>query len=300
MIRKLKEQKFVWMWGSLLALLLLAAAFPQFLASHDPELVDLGNKLQGASRAYPLGTDHMGRCVLCRLLYGAHTSLFVAGATVLITAFTGTVIGMVSGYYGGIADTLLMRLTDVFLGFYVFNAFLQFVIGYIGHTTGAQIEADIRQELFEHIQELSFSFFDRNKVGELMAHMRSDLYELTELAHHGPEDLKICMLISAGSLWGMIRLNWKLSLGVAVLLPVTVIFIVFREHKMLQTVNVMKEELANVRGELESEIAGIRVTKAFGNEKFENMRFGKRMTGFVTQRKSITENLQFIIQERIF
>lgn len=69
---------------------------------------------------------------------------------------------------------------------------------------------------------------------------------------------------------------------------------------MLQTVNVMKEELANVRGELESEIAGIRVTKAFGNEKFENMRFGKRMTGFVTQRKSITENLQFIIQERIF
>lgn len=189
MIRKLKEQKFVWMWGSLLALLLLAAAFPQFLASHDPELADLGNKLQGASRAYPLGTDHMGRCVLCRLLYGAHTSLFVAGATVLITAFTGTVIGMVSGYYGGIADTLLMRLTDVFLGFYVFNAFLQFVIGYIGHTTGAQIEADIRQELFEHIQELSFSFFDRNKVGELMAHMRSDLYELTELAHHGPEDL---------------------------------------------------------------------------------------------------------------
>lgn len=127
MIRKLKEQKFVWMWGSLLALLLLAAAFPQFLASHDPELADLGNKLQGASRAYPLGTDHMGRCVLCRLLYGAHTSLFVAGATVLITAFTGTVIGMISGYYGGIADTLLMRLTDVFLGFPSFLFTLAFV-----------------------------------------------------------------------------------------------------------------------------------------------------------------------------
>lgn len=127
MIKKLKERKFVWLWGTLLCLLLLAAAFPQVLASHDPEQADLTGKLQAASRIYPLGTDHMGRCILCRLLYGAHTSLFVAGAVVLITACFGTVIGMVSGYYGGILDTVLMRMTDVFLGFPSFLFTLAFV-----------------------------------------------------------------------------------------------------------------------------------------------------------------------------
>ena len=156
---------------------------------------------------------------------------------------------------------------------YCVNRLLLYVIGYVGHTTGAQIEADMRQELFEHLQEQSFSFFDRNRVGALMAHMTTDLYEVTELAHHGPEDLLICIMTGVGAMVCMVRLNWRLSLGVALLFPAALCYIGIREYRTLRIVGQMKEELAQVSSELETGISGVRVTAAFGNEAFEKERF---------------------------
>ena len=117
MIKKLKKKKFVIFWGGLLVILLLVAGFPDIFASHDPEKANLSLKFLKPCKDMPLGADHMGRCIFCRILYGARTSLFVAGTVVLCTAFIGTLIGMCSGYYGGKIDAILMRIVDVFLGF---------------------------------------------------------------------------------------------------------------------------------------------------------------------------------------
>lgn len=127
MIKKIKNKKSVFVWGFLLLVLMVIALFPGIFASHDPEAADLAAKFLGNSREYPLGTDHMGRCILCRLIYGARTSLFVTGAVIILTACTGTLTGMFSGYYGGRVDTVLMRIVDVFLGFPSFLFTLAFV-----------------------------------------------------------------------------------------------------------------------------------------------------------------------------
>lgn len=127
MIKKLKNKKFVVIWGILLCGLLLAALFPGVFASHNPEKANLASKFLPAGGEYLLGTDHMGRCIICRLIYGARTSLFVAGAVVVLTALAGTTVGMFGGYYGGKVDTILMRIVDVFLGFPSFLFTLAFV-----------------------------------------------------------------------------------------------------------------------------------------------------------------------------
>lgn len=127
MIKKLEKKKFVIFWGSLLVILLLVAGFPDIFASHNPEKANLSLKFLKPCKEMPLGADHMGRCILCRILYGARTSLFVAGAVVFCTAFMGTLVGMFSGYYGGKTDAILMRIVDVFLGFPSFLFTLAFV-----------------------------------------------------------------------------------------------------------------------------------------------------------------------------
>lgn len=169
---------------------------------------------------------------------------------------------------------------------YCLNAVFLYLIGFIGHTTGAQIEADIRQELFEHIQKLSFGFYDKNRVGSLMARLTSDLYEMTELAHHGPEDFLICVLTAVGSLVCMICLNWKLALGILFILPLTAVFVWWRERITIHTVDEMKERMGNISSELETGISGIRTTKAFGNERFERERFRTSNSKFRVAKKS--------------
>lgn len=127
MIKRLKNKKAVAFWGGLLAAMFLIALFPWIFASHNPEQANLSAIFLSPCKEFPLGTDQMGRCVICRLIYGARTSLFVSGAVVLMTAFLGTMIGMFSGFYGGKVDTVLMRIVDVFLGFPSFLFTLAFV-----------------------------------------------------------------------------------------------------------------------------------------------------------------------------
>lgn len=186
---------------------------------------------------------------------------------------------------GKMTDLFVILIITVFIA-YCLNAGFLYLIGFVGHTTGAQIEADIRQELFEHIQKLSFGFYDKNRVGSLMARLTSDLYEMTELAHHGPEDFLICLLTAAGSLACMVYLNWKLASGILFILPLAAVFVWWREHITIHTVDEMKERMGNISSELETGISGIRTTKAFGNEKFERERFRKSNSKFRVAKKS--------------
>ena len=120
----------------------------------------------------------------------------------------------------------------VMMAAFIVRALLYYVISYWGHTFGILVEADIRRDLFTHVQELDVSFFDHNRTGQLMSRLTSDLFEITELAHHGPEDLLISTLTIVGALAILFSIEWRLALVVACILPVFIAVIMSRRSKM--------------------------------------------------------------------
>ncbi len=157
--------------------------------------------------------------------------------------------------------------------FYVLRAGLNFIVCYFGHTFGIRVEADIRADLFAHMQKLSFDFYDRNRTGQLMSRLTSDLFELTELAHHGPEDLLTSTLTIIGALAVMGTLQWKLALVVGLMIPVFLIAIWTMRRSMGKASREVKVKTGHINTEIESSLSGIRTAKAFANEQVENDRF---------------------------
>lgn len=156
---------------------------------------------------------------------------------------------------------------------YVLRSLLNYIVAYYGHTFGIRVEADIRQDLFRHMQEMSFDFYDENRTGQLMSRLTSDLFELTELAHHGPEDLLTSCLTIVGALVVMGSICWQLALVVAVLIPIFVVVVMSMRRSMSRASKATKQKTAHINTEIESSLSGIRTAKAFGNEAVENARF---------------------------
>ena len=156
---------------------------------------------------------------------------------------------------------------------YLLRSLLNYIVGYLGHTFGIRVEADIRQDLFRHMQKLSFDFYDRNRTGQLMSRLTSDLFELTELAHHGPEDLLTSVLTIIGALVVMVSIRWELAVVVALMIPVFLIVVMAMRRSMGKASAVRKEKTAHINAEIESSLSGIRTAKAFANEQVENDRF---------------------------
>ena len=159
------------------------------------------------------------------------------------------------------------------VGCYLLRSLLNYIVGYLGHTFGIRVEADIRQDLFRHMQKLSFDFYDRNRTGQLMSRLTSDLFELTELAHHGPEDLLTSVLTIIGALVVMVSIRWELAVVVALMIPVFLIVVMAMRRSMGKASAVRKEKTAHINAEIESSLSGIRTAKAFANEQVENDRF---------------------------
>ena len=156
---------------------------------------------------------------------------------------------------------------------YVFRSCLNFIVAYYGHTFGIRVEADIRKDLFAHMQELSFDFYDQNRTGKLMARLTSDLFELTELAHHGPEDLLTSTLTIIGALAVMGSIRWQLAVVVALMIPIFLIVVMSMRRSMGRASRAAKEKTAHINQEIESSLSGFRTAKAFANEAAENARF---------------------------
>ena len=156
---------------------------------------------------------------------------------------------------------------------YVLRSFLNFIVAYFGHTFGIRVEADIRKDLFSHMQDLSFDFYDRNRTGKLMARLTSDLFELTELAHHGPEDLLTSVLTICGALAVMASIRWQLALVVAMMIPVFLVVVMALRGRMGRASAVAKEKTGHINQEIESSLSGVRTAKAFANEDMERGRF---------------------------
>ena len=156
---------------------------------------------------------------------------------------------------------------------YGLRAGMNYVVTYWGHMMGVRIEADIRRDLFYHMQDLSFSFYDKNRTGQLMSRATNDLFEITELSHHGPEDLFISVVTLGGAFVLMCTIQWKLALIVFAVVPVFVLFTIFQRRKMVRASLQVKQNMAGINGQLESAISGMRTAKAFANEEQEGEKF---------------------------
>ena len=208
-----------------------------------------------------------------------HMGLFILD---MACALTASVIDLVFPYVSRLSMTELLpnRLFETFFvvmaimfAAYVVKGVMYYLITVLGHRMGVYIEADMRHAVFNHMQRLSFSFFDHNRTGVLMSRITSDLFEITELSHHGPEDIVISVLTIIGSMIVMFTIQWKLALVLAVTLPILIAFTLSRRVNMKRANIEVKRQTAEINASIESGISGIRTAKAFANEKTEDDKF---------------------------
>jgi len=167
---------------------------------------------------------------------------------------------------------------------YVLRTGLNYLVCYLGHTFGIRVEADIRADLFRHMQTLSHDFYDQNRTGHLMNRLTADLFELTELAHHGPEDLFTSALTIVGALAVMTAIQWKLALVLGLTIPLFLVVVLVLRRSMSRASLVRKEKTGHINAEIESSLSGFRTARAFGNEEMENARFTAANEIFKTSR----------------
>lgn len=169
--------------------------------------------------------------------------------------------------------TLFFTVMALMVAAYLVKAGLYYIITVLGHRMGVLIEADMRRDVFNHMQDLSCSFYDKNRTGVLMSRITSDLFEITELAHHGPENILICTLTIVGALAVMFTIEWRLALTLAVVLPLCLWFTLSQRVRMKKANIEVKKKTADIYAAIESSISGIRTAKAFANEEQELNKF---------------------------
>ena len=156
---------------------------------------------------------------------------------------------------------------------YVIRSVLQYVVCYWGHTFGVLVEADIRRDLFSHLQTLSFGFYDKNRTGHLMSRMTAELFDITELAHHGPEDIFISGVTVIGAIAVLFTVQWRLALVLLIIIPISLAIVTLNRRAMSRTSKKVKQTTAGINADIESSISGMRTAKAFSNESAENEKF---------------------------
>ena len=176
---------------------------------------------------------------------------------------------------------------------YVLKGVFYFIVTYWGHLLGVRMEADIRRDLFAHMQDLSFSFYDKNRTGQLMSRVTGDLFEITELAHHGPEDLFISSVTILGAFGIMLTIQWQLALVVFAVIPIFIIFTALTRKKMMKASIEVKAKLAGINGEVESSISGMRTAKAFANEDAESAKFNAANDQFRGAKRGYYKTMAF-------
>jgi ATP-binding cassette subfamily B protein len=168
---------------------------------------------------------------------------------------------------------------------YVLRSVMHYIICYWGHTFGILVEADIRRDLFRHMQELSFGYFDHNRTGQLMSRLTADLFDITELAHHGPEDLFISGVTIIGSLCILFTIQWQLALVIALIIPVFLVVVWRCRRSMSEASAKVKQRTAVINADIESGLSGIKTAKAFANEAAELRKFDSSNDSFKTSKR---------------
>lgn len=210
---------------------------------------------------------------------GAATTLVIP---LIVRYITGTVVYMPKE---DILNTILM-LGGVMAALVTVQCFSNYFIGNYGHVMGAKIEFNMRKEIFEHYQKLSFSFYDNQKVGQLMSRITNDLFEITELLHHGPEDVVISFIKFIGTLVILSLVNVRLAVAAFVLIPVMFVYAYVLNKKMKRAFKRNREKVADINARIEDNLSGIRVVKSFANEDVEQEKFMVGNQGFLDSKKN--------------
>ncbi|HAA9660125.1 multidrug ABC transporter ATP-binding protein [Listeria monocytogenes] len=168
---------------------------------------------------------------------------------------------------------LIITAALALLFFYILNTFMQYIVTYFGHMLGLNIETDMRRDLFSHLQKQPFGFYDNQKTGKLMSRMTTDLFEIGEVAHHGPEDIFISIMSLFGAFFLMLNINVKLAISTFILVPILTVLIVYFNKRMTKVTTGIFKDLGNFNAGVENAISGVRVVQAFANEPHEKARF---------------------------
>ncbi|MBD2872437.1 ABC transporter ATP-binding protein [Paenibacillus arenilitoris] len=168
---------------------------------------------------------------------------------------------------------LILTACAVLLVIYVINTFLQFIVTYWGHMLGINIETDMRKKLFDHVQKLSFRFFDNTKTGHLISRLTNDLFEIGEVAHHGPEDMFIAAMTLVGAFGIMAYINLELAVLTFIIVPIIIWLVLYFNGRMTKAVDTLFSHMANFNARVEDTVGGIRVVQAFSNENHERKLF---------------------------
>ncbi len=223
--------------------------------------------------------------------YKPYMGLFILDLfCALIIAVVDLVYPLISKYsLEELLPTQQFRAFYVFMGIimgaYLLKGFLQYVVAYWGHLLGVYMETDMRRDLFGHLQKLSFRFYDKHRTGKLMSRVVSDLFEVVELAHHGPEDLFISIVTLIGSVIILFSIRWELALVISLLVPLLIGFTILRRKHMGEASRQVKEKIAIINSDIESAISGVRTAKAFANEDYEMRRFQAGSDAYRTARR---------------
>ena len=237
--------------------------------------------------------------------YKPYTGLFfsvmfcafvVAGITLLFPLLTRYITKTV--LEGGVPNALdeIYRVGALMILLIVIHTVCNFYVDYRGHAMGAMMESDMRRELFDHYQNLSFRFYDEQRTGQLMSRITNDLFSLAEFYHHAPEDYLIYTVKFVGAFLVLININAQLTLAVFLFLPALAIFSLYFTKKLNVAFKHSKERIGDVNAQVEDTLAGIRVVKSFVNEKVERKKFAYENQRFLESRKSIYKSESVIWQ----
>lgn len=180
---------------------------------------------------------------------------------------------------------LLLRWSIFMVFLFILRYISSYVVAYWGHLLGVRIEHDMRRDVFTHLQTLSFSYYDNTKTGHIMSRIVNDLRDITELAHHGPEDLFISLVMLVGSFGILITIEWRLTLIIFSFIPIMTFFAISKRQKMAQSFRNVRVEIADVNAQLENSISGARVAKSFTNEDYEIEKFNEGNFRFANERR---------------
>ncbi|EAH0119270.1 ABC transporter ATP-binding protein [Listeria monocytogenes] len=194
-------------------------------------------------------------------------------AAILELAFPVAVNHVIDTLLPGKDFGLIITAALALLFFYILNTFMQYIVTYFGHMLGLNIETDMRRDLFSHLQKQPFGFYDNQKTGKLMSRMTTDLFEIGEVAHHGPEDIFISIMSLFGAFFLMLNINVKLAISTFILVPILTVLIVYFNKRMTKVTTGIFKDLGNFNAGVENAISGVRVVQAFANEAHEKGHF---------------------------
>ena len=208
-----------------------------------------------------------------------------AGITLVIPLIVRYITSTIVHLPAETATGMIVKLGIFMIVLVLIEAFCNFYIAYYGHIMGASIERDMRNEIFSHYQKLSFAFYDNQKVGHLLSRITADLFDISELLHHGPEDLVISIIKFVGAFAILVFINVRLALAAFFFVPFLILYAIYFNKKMKKAFRENRARIADINTQIEDSLSGIRVVKSFANEKVEMKKFRQGNERFVNSKK---------------